>query len=173
MVKLKEKVTVYNFEVADFHTYFVSDLGIWVHNTNLNNCHVNTSTAKPLENGQFAKNTELPRNATIVRGGSAQPKHLIENQELDQKNNTLSANGGLGVSNAALSPNLKNKQISVVTVGQLNDAGYKVVATPTVGANPNPYHVSIYTPGGRQLTETEAANLSKQFTQVPNPNLNK
>lgn len=34
-VKLNEKVTVYNFTVADFHTYFVSDLGIWVHNTNL------------------------------------------------------------------------------------------------------------------------------------------
>jgi|GEM_PF-2358651 len=27
-----EKVKVYNFTVADFHTYFVSDLGIWVHN---------------------------------------------------------------------------------------------------------------------------------------------
>ncbi len=24
---------VYNFTVADFHTYFVSELGIWVHNT--------------------------------------------------------------------------------------------------------------------------------------------
>ena|GEM_PF-1515691 len=24
--------TVYNFEVADFHSYFVSNLGIWVHN---------------------------------------------------------------------------------------------------------------------------------------------
>ncbi|WP_249043463.1 polymorphic toxin-type HINT domain-containing protein [Paenibacillus faecis] len=27
-----EKVKVYNFTVVDFHTYFVSDLGIWVHN---------------------------------------------------------------------------------------------------------------------------------------------
>ncbi|WP_245742771.1 polymorphic toxin-type HINT domain-containing protein [Fontibacillus panacisegetis] len=27
-----EKVKVYNFTVADFHTYFVSSLGIWVHN---------------------------------------------------------------------------------------------------------------------------------------------
>lgn len=26
------KVKVYNFTVADFHTYFVSSLGIWVHN---------------------------------------------------------------------------------------------------------------------------------------------
>ena len=24
---------VYNFEVADFHTYFVGDCGVWVHNT--------------------------------------------------------------------------------------------------------------------------------------------
>ncbi len=27
-----EKINVYNFTVADFHTYFVSSLGIWVHN---------------------------------------------------------------------------------------------------------------------------------------------
>lgn len=27
-----KKVKVYNFTVADFHTYFVSSLGIWVHN---------------------------------------------------------------------------------------------------------------------------------------------
>ena len=33
-VKLDEPVTVYNFTVADFHTYYVTDLGIWVHNTN-------------------------------------------------------------------------------------------------------------------------------------------
>lgn len=32
-VKLEEPVTVYNFTVADFHTYYVTDLGIWVHNT--------------------------------------------------------------------------------------------------------------------------------------------
>ncbi|CAH1223271.1 hypothetical protein PAECIP111893_04943 [Paenibacillus plantiphilus] len=32
IVKHEEKVKVYNFTVANFHTYFVSDLGIWVHN---------------------------------------------------------------------------------------------------------------------------------------------
>ncbi len=32
-VKLDESVTVYNFTVADYHTYYVSGLGIWVHNT--------------------------------------------------------------------------------------------------------------------------------------------
>ncbi|WP_046234908.1 polymorphic toxin-type HINT domain-containing protein, partial [Paenibacillus algorifonticola] len=38
IIKLKENVTVYNFEVADFHTYFVTDLSIWVHNTNTDSC---------------------------------------------------------------------------------------------------------------------------------------
>ncbi|TQR45003.1 hypothetical protein C7Y44_11885 [Paenibacillus popilliae] len=33
-VKLVEPVTVYNFTVANYHTYYVTDLGIWVHNTN-------------------------------------------------------------------------------------------------------------------------------------------
>lgn len=34
-IELEHKqVTVYNMTVDEFHTYFVSDLGIWVHNTN-------------------------------------------------------------------------------------------------------------------------------------------
>ncbi|WP_211749624.1 polymorphic toxin-type HINT domain-containing protein [Paenibacillus sp. Marseille-Q4541] len=32
-LKLGKPVTVYNFTVADYHTYYVTDLGIWVHNT--------------------------------------------------------------------------------------------------------------------------------------------
>jgi hypothetical protein len=35
-VKLNEPVTVYNFTVADYHTYYVTDIGIWVHNTECN-----------------------------------------------------------------------------------------------------------------------------------------
>ncbi|WP_238403834.1 polymorphic toxin-type HINT domain-containing protein [Paenibacillus paridis] len=30
--KEPREATVYNFEVADFHSYFVSNLGVWVHN---------------------------------------------------------------------------------------------------------------------------------------------
>ena len=33
IAELEEPVLVYNFEVADFHTYYVSDLGVLVHNT--------------------------------------------------------------------------------------------------------------------------------------------
>lgn len=36
-VKLDKPVTVYNFTVADFHTYYVTDIGIWVHNTMCSN----------------------------------------------------------------------------------------------------------------------------------------
>ncbi|WP_374021039.1 polymorphic toxin-type HINT domain-containing protein [Paenibacillus thiaminolyticus] len=36
-VKLDKPVTVYNFTVADYHTYYVTDIGIWVHNTNCYN----------------------------------------------------------------------------------------------------------------------------------------
>ena len=32
--ELDEPVDVYNFQVKDYHTYFVGDCGVWVHNTN-------------------------------------------------------------------------------------------------------------------------------------------
>jgi hypothetical protein len=35
-VKLAKPVTVYNFAVEDHRTYYVTDLGIWVHNTEFN-----------------------------------------------------------------------------------------------------------------------------------------
>lgn len=34
VIHYHDKIEVYNFTVADFHTYFVSDLEIWVHNIN-------------------------------------------------------------------------------------------------------------------------------------------
>lgn len=34
-VKLDKPVTVYNFTVDDYHTYYVTDLGIWVHNSQM------------------------------------------------------------------------------------------------------------------------------------------
>jgi len=38
---LHKYVTVYNMTVDEFHTYFVSDIGIWVHNSNCNWSRVN------------------------------------------------------------------------------------------------------------------------------------
>ena len=35
-----ETFTTYNFEVADYHTYFVGESGVWVHNTGRGPCEV-------------------------------------------------------------------------------------------------------------------------------------
>ncbi|WP_339783493.1 polymorphic toxin-type HINT domain-containing protein [Paenibacillus sp. FSL R7-0313] len=65
-VNLNEPVTVYNFTVADYHTYYVTDLGIWVHNTE---CSLSARTLATmgktntkiagLEGSYISKNTAL------------------------------------------------------------------------------------------------------------------
>ncbi|GKU78138.1 hypothetical protein L3i20_v225350 [Paenibacillus sp. L3-i20] len=50
LVQLQEKVTVYNFEVEGFHTYYVTDLGIWVHNTNTKDCDIEGTDKANLKN---------------------------------------------------------------------------------------------------------------------------
>ncbi|SDZ27230.1 intein C-terminal splicing region [Thermoactinomyces sp. DSM 45892] len=42
IVKKKQKATVYNFKVKDFHTYYVSNLKVLTHNT----CGVKNTTTK-------------------------------------------------------------------------------------------------------------------------------
>lgn len=51
IVKHDQKVKVYNFTVADFHTYFVSDLDIWVHNIDCFDLDI-----KPIVTNQKLKN---------------------------------------------------------------------------------------------------------------------
>nr|WP_238437694.1 polymorphic toxin-type HINT domain-containing protein [Paenibacillus polymyxa] len=53
IVKHDEKVKVYNFTVDDFHTYFVSDLGIWVHNINCNPFDLTNSNLSKWNKGSF------------------------------------------------------------------------------------------------------------------------
>lgn len=87
--KESREATVYNFEVEDYHSYFVSNLGIWVHN-----CDINLSPLKLLEIEHA--NLINPRddlfNKIKIRGGVAgKPKsrHLtkyernLANQILD------------------------------------------------------------------------------------------
>ena len=45
---LEEPVEVYNFEVADYHTYFVGDGDVLVHNTCANPSGDNTNSTKPI-----------------------------------------------------------------------------------------------------------------------------
>ena len=146
--KLKTTVKVYNFEVEDWHTYYVSGYDVLVHNTGSNPC------------------AQLPDNAVVVRGGESKVGDLKANQGNDPVGNTLSANGGVGLTEKELSVGLKNGKITTTTVGELRAKGYDVVSSPTAN---NPNHVSIITPGGKVLTDTEAANLQSTFTVKPNP----
>ncbi|WP_216667660.1 toxin C-terminal domain-containing protein, partial [Saccharibacillus deserti] len=57
---------VYNMTVDEFHTYFVSDLGIWVHNTNAGDC-ILSSVAPDAYDGYYvrkAQRTEDYNNKT-------------------------------------------------------------------------------------------------------------
>ncbi|WP_260405507.1 HINT domain-containing protein [Paenibacillus sp. 598K] len=57
--KEPREATVYNFEVADFHSYFVSNLGIWVHNCALQNVYKSIKDAPLYPKGFSAAKTEL------------------------------------------------------------------------------------------------------------------
>lgn len=107
----------------------------------------------------------LPDDAIVVRGGESKAGDLIKNQAKGG-DGTLSANGGVGLSEAELSKGLPQNKISTTTAGELRAKGYDVVSSPTEN---NPNHVSIITPEGKVLTDAEAANLQSTFTIKPNP----
>ena len=59
--QLDEPVIVYNFEVSDFHTYYVTDTGVLVHNANKNYLSGNNSkqTLRNRYPGEHQSGTEL------------------------------------------------------------------------------------------------------------------
>ncbi|WP_244912788.1 colicin D domain-containing protein [Paenibacillus pasadenensis] len=70
-----EKVKVYNFTVADFHTYFVSSLGIWVHN--IERLPVTSFTTQKLQHEwKHAKNFGINGNSN--KAGWASYQQAIE-----------------------------------------------------------------------------------------------
>ncbi|ARU63594.1 hypothetical protein CBW65_23200 [Tumebacillus avium] len=75
----QQKATVYNFKVKDFHTYFVSNLGIWTHNA----CQLN-----PNKGGKFG---DLDK----VKGPNEVPHHIAQNAY--NKTKGISRNDGPAV----------------------------------------------------------------------------
>ncbi|WP_346768741.1 polymorphic toxin-type HINT domain-containing protein [Paenibacillus sp. HB172176] len=57
-----EKATVYNMTVDEFHTYFVSDLGFWVHNTDNENCRVYYASPKHDPKTGWGSPNPIPNN---------------------------------------------------------------------------------------------------------------
>jgi hypothetical protein len=70
----KEHKTVYNFKVRDFHTYFVSNLGIWTHNSCtpdfITNNRVPIDKETALGNGTYTKTKISPvKGAQVYKKG--------------------------------------------------------------------------------------------------------
>ncbi|CAH1057236.1 hypothetical protein PAECIP111894_03394 [Paenibacillus pseudetheri] len=62
------EATVYNFEVEDFNSYFVSNLGIWVHNCEILKAN-NMSEFFKLNFGSSLKNSSQ-KTSSIVKGAT-------------------------------------------------------------------------------------------------------
>ncbi|MDU0328931.1 polymorphic toxin-type HINT domain-containing protein, partial [Paenibacillus sp. 3LSP] len=66
--KEPRQATVYNFEVEDFNSYFVSNLGIWVHNCEILKAN-NMSEFFKLDFGASIK-SQSQKTSTIVKGAT-------------------------------------------------------------------------------------------------------
>lgn len=80
--KEPREATVYNFEVADFNSYFVSNLGVWVHNcsilkwTNSRVEHVKlhgTNDLQKIHHGGFYGKPVSVVNQAWVKKGNVRP----------------------------------------------------------------------------------------------------
>jgi hypothetical protein len=104
------KFKVYNFEVANAHTYYVAPVGVLVHNQ-----------------------CSLPDDALVVRGGQSLPENFLKRAERIDESGRLygvSVNSAPGKTAAELSQGIPNGQVGVTTVGHVRAAGGDVVPTP-------------------------------------------
>lgn len=83
--ELDEPVDVYNFQVEDYHTYFVGDCAVWVHNKNCT--PENKQSLKEHLEGT-ADNTGAKPNGTI--NGRHEESHFLS--ELDIAGGDLTDN---------------------------------------------------------------------------------
>lgn len=109
---LEEPVTVYNFEVADFHTYFVGESGVLVHNTCTElkdgTVVVEVSKDKYPESAQHAQEaieSGQPEVLTIDRSNAADHRKQalsgqtrVPGMDLDEYPPAMFAEGGSGAS---------------------------------------------------------------------------
>ena len=82
-IELEHKhATVYNMTVDDFHTYFVSDLGIWVHNTSCGWSGIAKTGSKPAgigpHNEEIAEVANSVNDGKVISGGQQLPEISIK-----------------------------------------------------------------------------------------------
>ena len=171
--KLETPVATYNFEVEDWHTYYVADSGVLVHNMcAVNNTAAVNSATSGGESGSGSGEV-LGDDALVVRGGMSDSKNLSDNQKKDPRGH-ISANAANGVDLETLATTpepFRNGQISVTTVGEIRRIGMDVIPDPTKNkhdtSKSNPYHVSII-PQNVPMRPEEADALSNLFNRQEN-----
>lgn len=128
--------TVYNFTVADYHSYFVGSDKAWVHNTNCNKIAEESSDA--VENAIKRKGKgqpRLPDDAQVVRGGTNLPGQFENGSGVvktaDGRLINVSTQSAPGKSVEELSKKMSHGQVGHTTVGEIRKAGGEVTSTPT------------------------------------------
>ncbi|WP_197031760.1 polymorphic toxin-type HINT domain-containing protein [Paenibacillus massiliensis] len=76
--KESREATVYNFEVEDYHSYFVSNLGIWVHNCDISPSPQQLLGIKLAGNIRSSLNEKVPRDTRL---GPGSKRHLTVDEK--------------------------------------------------------------------------------------------
>lgn len=110
-VKQDEPVTVYNFAVADYHTYYVTDLGIWVHNTNTDKCLFGANGTQVTSKTVWKENGSKAR-LDVENPNPGQRAGQIHYQDANNKKYLFDPQKGAFVdSNGNLAPKSVNKML--------------------------------------------------------------
>ena len=89
--ELDEPVDVYNFKVEDYHTYFVGDCAVWVHNKNCPSYMNEDGTLKPNQKyttGENGYTYKTDSNGNISSAHADELKLKTYNGRLNHKSNT-------------------------------------------------------------------------------------
>jgi len=143
--RLRKQSVVFNFEVGEFHTYFVSDAQVLVHNNG----------------GSFPRRPEspIPNDAWVVKGGKNVRIDTFEEPSVGTLRGTSSGSEA-GKTITELSRDISHNQVRVTTVGQVRAMGGDVL--PTRRNPANPYHATV-----TGLTEGELNQILSEL--FPNP----
>ena len=89
--ELDEPVDVYNFKVEDYHTYFVGDCTVWVHNKNCPSYMNEDGTLKPKQKyttGENGYTYKTDSNGNVSSAHADKLKLKTHNGRLNHKSNT-------------------------------------------------------------------------------------
>jgi len=138
---LDDPVTVYNFEVADWHTYFVGDTGVLVHNANIQAC--SDAAASAGGNGKAgnatdgASGSEASRTNWGPEHGKGNVKH---NNAIETELDNAAARGATDMSKNMVQRDINGNRVYTSNGGYTKpDASYVID-----GVRHNTNYVSNY-----------------------------